>query len=227
MVVQVAAIASMASTSSAFVLGTRPALRAVPLAINFRFGQSAGVIRNPFAPRTRVNPASRGLSLSMMAPPPARISFTPSVVAGTGGPATRSVVIVGKKEALGSDDFAKHIPMADKATLAAMLAELQPGELTSTWASEDGKAFKLILAALPEKATRNNSPFQPHAVTRLVAAAAGAFPPSLTPPPQPHPRRPSNFSSSTEPPHRRVGPPPPRRRLQGPRRGRLCGQQPR
>ena len=70
--------------------------------------------------------------------------------------------------------MAKNIPMSDKATLAAMLKETEAGQSTTTWATgSDGVAFKLTIAALPKKATRNNVPFHPHSVTSTVRTAAG------------------------------------------------------
>jgi leucyl aminopeptidase len=167
------AIVAMASRASAFIMGGRATMmrRSVPIALQFRLGKSAGYAMNPFGAKVGA-PLAGARTLSMMAPPPANLEFT-----SDGGAAesesSKTVVVVGKKEVLEGASFEKHIPI-DKATLEVMLKELKAGETSTTWTTDGGSTFKVTLAALPDKATRNNAPFQPHAITRLVAAAAGS-----------------------------------------------------
>lgn len=98
---------------------------------------------------------------------PAKATESPSVV-----------VLVGKKAAI-EGGLSKYAPSVDDSVLQAMLEAAKPGDngaSTSTFlpASDGGKATKFVLAVLPDKVSRHNSPISAHSITSLVRSEAGA-----------------------------------------------------
>lgn len=89
-----------------------------------------------------------------------------------------AVVLVGKKAAI-EGGLSKYAPSVDDSVLQAMLEAAKPGDngaSTSTFlpASDGGKATKFVLAVLPDKVSRHNSPISAHSITSLVRSEAGA-----------------------------------------------------
>eukprot|EP00286_Rhodomonas_abbreviata_P011955 CAMPEP_0181328928 /NCGR_PEP_ID=MMETSP1101-20121128/23017_1 /TAXON_ID=46948 /ORGANISM="Rhodomonas abbreviata, Strain Caron Lab Isolate" /LENGTH=519 /DNA_ID=CAMNT_0023437929 /DNA_START=281 /DNA_END=1841 /DNA_ORIENTATION=+ len=88
------------------------------------------------------------------------------------------VVLVGKKAAIAGGGLAKHVPSMDSSVLQTMLEEVKPGDngaSTSTWlpGTGGGPATRLVLAVLPDKVSRHNSPICSHSITSLIQKEAG------------------------------------------------------
>ncbi len=81
------------------------------------------------------------------------------------------VIVVGRKERLGSDEVIALLPEAARDAWPVMLEGLSPadkGAATSTWLAPGGPVKRVVAAALPEACSRHNSPARPHAIADLV-----------------------------------------------------------
>ncbi len=100
------------------------------------------------------------------------LTFTDAATAAR----ARTVVVVGRKEHLASDDVARFLPDDIAEAWGALLEDLSPGDKgasSGTWrGTKDPR--RVIAAALPESCSRHNAPGRPDAVAKLLEPLAKA-----------------------------------------------------
>ena len=97
------------------------------------------------------------------------LSFTYPDFAAEGA---ETLVVLGRRAALLDDGLAGLLPQTVRGSWRAMVNSLSPGDSgasTSTWTGGDGPA-RVVVCALPELASRYNSPGRPDAITALLSS---------------------------------------------------------
>ncbi|MCO4773267.1 MAG: leucyl aminopeptidase family protein [Deltaproteobacteria bacterium] len=93
------------------------------------------------------------------------------VASPTEAPAASTLVVVGRRARLESDDVRAAASLPAE-TWDAMLESVSPGDQGGSASTFNGST-KVVVGVLPEPCSRHNSPARPHAVEALVRGGAG------------------------------------------------------